>query len=194
MTGRLAEFVEAHGRALVLVVLSFALAGLILMFRIPIAIFPQTDFPRIVILVDNGIAPVDVQMLTVTRPIEEAIRLVPDITDVRSVTSRGGTVINVFFRWDTDIQNALNLVQGRISQILPTLPRGEQVLHQPADLRSVPDDRLQHDVAEAQPRRVVRPRLLSARAEAVPAARRRADEDRRRTAAGDARGGAIPRS
>ena len=122
MTSRLADFVEAHGRALLLIVLSFALAGLVLVFRLPIAIFPQTDFPRIIILVDNGIAPVDVQMLTVTRPIEQAIRIVPGITDVRSVTSRGSSEISVFFRWDVDILNALHLVQGRISQITPSLP------------------------------------------------------------------------
>ncbi len=122
MTSRLAHFVEAHGRALLLIVLSFALAGLILVFRLPISIFPQTDFPRIIILVDNGIAPVDVQMLTVTRPIEQAIRIVPGITDVRSVTSRGSSEISVFFRWDVDILNALHLVQGRISQITPSLP------------------------------------------------------------------------
>ncbi|PYV12864.1 MAG: hypothetical protein DMG07_16095, partial [Acidobacteria bacterium] len=89
VTGRLGAFIEAHGRALVLVVLSFALAGVLCIFKLPIAIFPQTDFPRIVVLVDNGIAPVDVQMLSVTRPIEEAIRLVPGITTVRSVTARG---------------------------------------------------------------------------------------------------------
>lgn len=124
MTGRLAEFVEAHGRALVIVVLSFALAGIVFAFRLPIAILPQTDFPRIVILVDNGIAPVDVQMVTVTRPIEEAIRIVPGITDVRSKTGRGATEINLFFRWDVDILNALHLVQGRIAQIMPSLPSG----------------------------------------------------------------------
>jgi multidrug efflux pump subunit AcrB len=122
MTTRLGDFVEAHGRALLLVILSFALAGLLFLFRLPIALFPQTDFPRIVILVDNGIAPVDVQMLTVTRPIEEAIRLVPGITNLRSVTGRGATEISVFFRWDVDILNALHLVQGRISQITPSLP------------------------------------------------------------------------
>lgn len=122
MTERLGAFVEGHGRALVLVVLGFALAGCIFLFQLPIAIFPQTDFPRIVILVDNGIAPVDFQMLTVTRPIEQAIRLVPGITDVRSVTARGSTEISAFFRWDVDILNALHLVQGQISQIMPTLP------------------------------------------------------------------------
>ena len=122
MTDSLASFVRAHGRALVLVLLSFALAGAVLMFTIPVSIFPQTDFPRIVILVDNGITPVNMQMLTVTRPIEEAVRLVPGITTVRSTTGRGSTEISVFFRWDVDIQNALHLVQGRISQITPTLP------------------------------------------------------------------------
>jgi CzcA family heavy metal efflux pump len=122
MTSRVAEFVEVHGRAMVLVVLSFALAGFIFIFKLPISIFPQTDFPRIVILADNGITPPDIQMLTVTRPIEEAIRLVPGITDMRSTTARGSTEISVFFRWDVDILNALHLVQGRISQITPMLP------------------------------------------------------------------------
>ncbi len=124
MTERLGAFVEDHGRALLLVVLSFALAGSVFVFRLPISLFPETDFPRIVILVDNGITPADIQSVTVTRPLEEAIRLVPGISTVRSVTSRGSTEINVFFRWDVDILNALHLVQGRISQITPSLPPG----------------------------------------------------------------------
>ncbi len=124
MTTGLGEFIEAHGRALVIVVLSFALAGIVFAFRLPISILPQTDFPRVVILVDNGIAPVDVQMVTVTRPIEEAIRIVPGITDVRSITARGSTEISVFFRWDVDILHGLHLVQGRIAQIMPSLPPG----------------------------------------------------------------------
>ena len=124
MTSPVADFVQTHSRGLVLVILSFALAGVLMIPGIPISIFPQTDFPRVVILVDNGIAPVNVQMLTVTRPLEEAIRLVPGITTMRSVTGRGSTEINVFFRWDVDILNALHLVQGRISQITPNLPQG----------------------------------------------------------------------
>src|SRR6266511_2345631 len=123
MTSRLADFADAHGRALILIFLSFALAGLVFSFRLPIALFPQTDFPRIIILVDNGIAPVDVQTLTVTRPVEEAIRSVPGITDVRSITGRGSSEISVMFRWDVDILHALHLVQGKIAQIMPTLPQ-----------------------------------------------------------------------
>jgi CzcA family heavy metal efflux pump len=124
VNSKVADFVEANGRAMVLIVLAFAMAGFVFIFTLPISIFPQTDFPRIVVLVDNGITPPDVQLVTVTRPIEEAIRLVPGITTVRSVTARGSTEINVFFRWDVDILNALHLVQGRISQITPSLPSG----------------------------------------------------------------------
>jgi CzcA family heavy metal efflux pump len=122
VTTRLADFVQAHARAITIIVLSFALAGIVFTFRLPISIFPQTDFPRIVILVDNGITPVDIQMLRVTRPLEETIRIVPGITTIRSTTARGSSEISVFFRWDVDIQNALHLVQGRISQITPSLP------------------------------------------------------------------------
>jgi CzcA family heavy metal efflux pump len=124
MTQSLARFVEAHGRAMLLVVLSFAIAGGVFLFRLPVAIFPQTDFPRVVVLVDNGIAPVDVQMLTVTRPIEEAVRIVPGISMLRSRTARGSTEISVFFNWNVDIHDAQHLVQGRIAQITPSLPPG----------------------------------------------------------------------
>lgn len=124
MSSRLAGFVHAQGRGLVLIVLSFALAGAFMIPTIPVSIFPETNFPRVVILVDNGITPVDLQMLTVTRPLEEAVRQVPGITTVRSVTGRGSTEINIFFRWDVDILNALHLVQGRIAQISTTLPAG----------------------------------------------------------------------
>ena len=122
MTAALARFVEAHGRALVLVFVAFAVAGIVMVPAIPVSIFPQTDFPRISVRVDNGIAPIDVQLLTVTRPLEETIRTVPGIVTVRSITARGGTDINVFFRWDVDVLDALHMVQGRISQIMPSMP------------------------------------------------------------------------
>ena len=122
MIPSLAKFVEGHARGLVLVCLAFALAGLAFVFQTPVSLFPQTNFPRIVILMDNGIQPVNVQMTTVTKPVEDAIRMVPGITNVRSKTTRGRSQIDVFFRWDVDILNALHLAQGRLAQILPELP------------------------------------------------------------------------
>ena len=121
-THSLARFVEAYGTALILVALAFSLAGLVFAFSLPVSLFPQTDFPRIVILVNNSVTPVDLQMVRVTRRLEEAARRIPGVTDIRSVTARGKTEISVFFRWDVDIVDALQLVQGEISQIAPTLP------------------------------------------------------------------------
>ena len=34
----------------------------------PSSVFPQTDFPRVVVLVNNGIMPADEMMATITRP------------------------------------------------------------------------------------------------------------------------------
>ena len=85
MIPSLAKFVEGHARGLVLVCLAFALAGLAFVFQTPVSLFPQTNFPRIVILMDNGIQPVNVQMTTVTKPVEDAIRMVPgDPVEVRT--------------------------------------------------------------------------------------------------------------
>ena len=189
MNSRLAHFVEAHGRAMVLIVLSFALAGFIFIFKLPISIFPQTDFPRIVILADNGITPPDIQMLTVTRPIEEAIRLVPGITNMRSVTARGSTEISVFFRWDVDILNALHLVQGRISQITPSLPASTRFYINRLTFSVFP----MIGFSITSPTRTavgpVGAGLLQPRAAALPSARRGGNAHRGRPAAGVPRAG-----
>lgn len=47
MTEHLARFVEAHSRAMAAVVLSFALAGILFLFQIPVAIFPKRTFPAL---------------------------------------------------------------------------------------------------------------------------------------------------
>ena len=65
------------------------LAGVYLAFQVPISVFPQTDFPRVVIAVDNGVMPVEQMQVTITKPIEDAVNAVPGLLKVRSITSRG---------------------------------------------------------------------------------------------------------
>ena len=67
------------------------------------AVFPTTNFPRIIIGVDNGVMPIEQMEVTITRPIEEAVRSVPGLEDVRSVTSRGSAEVNLFFNWNVDM-------------------------------------------------------------------------------------------
>ncbi len=97
-------------------------AGLYSVWQLPIAVFPQTDFPRIVIIVDNGEAPAAQTLAAVTRPIEEAMNGIPGIARIKSKTARGSSEINLYFDWRGNILQELQLVQARLSQLTSSLP------------------------------------------------------------------------
>jgi CzcA family heavy metal efflux pump len=86
------------------------------------SVFPQTNFPRVVILVDNGVMPADEMMATVTRPIEEAMKDIPGSVTIRSITGRGSAEISVFFNWQVNMIQSELYVNSRLSQIRSTLP------------------------------------------------------------------------
>ena len=118
----LASVVAYQSRAIVVIVVLLCAAGLYAAWQLPVAIFPQTDFPRIVIIVDNGEAPASQTLVSVTRPIEEAMNGIPGIARIKSKTARGSAEINLFFNWNGDINQELSLVQARMSQLLTSLP------------------------------------------------------------------------
>jgi len=119
---KLARVVSYQSRAIVVIVALLCAAGIYAAWQLPIAVFPQTDFPRIVIIVDNGEAPASQTLVTVTRPIEEAMNGIPGIARIKSKTARGSAEINLYFNWGGDINDELQLVQARMSQLLSTLP------------------------------------------------------------------------
>jgi CzcA family heavy metal efflux pump len=118
----LARLISQQSRAVLVFVLLICAAGLYGAFHLPTAIFPQTDFPRIVIVVDNGVVPAPQMLVSVTQPVEEAMNGIPGINRIRSTTARGSAEINLFFDWNTDILQALQLVQARLSQLTSSLP------------------------------------------------------------------------
>ena len=124
---RLARLVSNQSRAVLVMVALLCAAGLYAAWRLPIAIFPATDFPRIVIIVDNGVAPAPQTLVSVTRPIEEAMNGVPGIQRIKSKTSRGSSEISLFFNWNVDIIQSLQLVQARLSQLASSLPPTAQI-------------------------------------------------------------------
>src|SRR5580692_6082038 len=103
-----------------LIVLS--LAGMYLAQKVPISVFPDTNFPRVVIGVDNGVMPVEQMQVTITKPIEDAINSVPGLLTVRSTTSRGSAEISLFFDWNADMFRTLQLVDAALSKVEQTLP------------------------------------------------------------------------
>ncbi len=116
------HWIAQHSRPVIFLILTLGLLGAYLAFTIPVSVFPSTDFPRVLIGVDNGVMPIDQMTVTVTRPIEEAVNSVPGLLTVRSITSRGSAEIDLFFRWDVDMFQTLQYVNAAISRVQPELP------------------------------------------------------------------------
>src|SRR5271169_4502296 len=98
------------------------LAGIYAAFQVPISVFPETNFPRVVIGVDNGVMPVEQMQVTITKRIEDAVNSVPGLMTVRSTTSRGSAEISLFFDWNVDMFHTLQLVDAALSKVQQTLP------------------------------------------------------------------------
>src|SRR6202041_1731735 len=98
------------------------LAGIYMAFQVPISVFPETSFPRVVIGVDNGVMPVEQMQVTITKPIEDAINSVPGLVTVRSNTSRGSAEISLFFDWNVDMFHTLQLTDSALARAAQSLP------------------------------------------------------------------------
>ena len=111
-----------HGKPIIFVILTLVAVGIYLAATIPVAVFPSTDFPRIVVGADAGVYPIDQMLVTVTKPLEEAVNTVPGLDHLESITSRGTAEIDLFFTWNVDMYRTLELVNAAIARIQPTLP------------------------------------------------------------------------
>ena len=93
------HWLAQNSTTVIFLIIVIALVGGYQAFKIPIAVFPSTDFPRIVIGIDNGVMPIDQMMVTITRPVEQAVNSVQGLETVRSITSRGSAEVDLFFNW-----------------------------------------------------------------------------------------------
>jgi CzcA family heavy metal efflux pump len=120
-------WITRHSHSIIFLILTLALLGGYLAFTIPVSVFPSTNFPRILIAVDNGVMPIDQMMVTITRPIEDSVNSVPGLLEVRSITSRGSAEVDLFFRWDVDMFQTLQYVNAAISRVQPELPASAKI-------------------------------------------------------------------
>jgi multidrug efflux pump subunit AcrB len=114
-------------RPILFLIVSLALVGVYLAFLIPVSVFPNTDFPRIVIGVDNGVTPIDQMLVTITRPLEEAVNSVPGLQKVTSITSRGDAEVDLFFDWKSDMILTLQRVDAVVARLQAELPATAKV-------------------------------------------------------------------
>jgi CzcA family heavy metal efflux pump len=102
--------------------ISLALIGAYVALSIPVSVFPDTDFPRVIIGVDNGVMPIDQMLVNITRPLEEVVNSVPGLQKVTSVTSRGSAEIDLYFDWKSDMVLTLQRVDAVVARLQSELP------------------------------------------------------------------------
>jgi CzcA family heavy metal efflux pump len=119
-------FISYKNPLAVLLVLTI-MGGLFVYTRLQTSLFPEITFPKIKIIADAGLQPVDKMMVTVTIPLENAIKQVPDLEDIRSSTSRGSCEIAAFMNWDANIDLSQQRIESRITQIRNSLPADVQI-------------------------------------------------------------------
>ncbi len=117
-------WMQTHRRSILFFLLMLTVAGLFAAFRLPVALFPNVDFPRVVVTLDAGDRPAEQMEIQVTMLAEEAIRRVPGVRNVRSTTSRGSAEMSVNFDWGSDMPLAATEISQAVAQLLPQLPAG----------------------------------------------------------------------
>jgi len=111
-----------HSKSIIFLILTLAFVGVYLAFTIPVAVFPSTNFPRVIIGVDNGVMPIDQMMVTITHPLEEAVNSVEGLRTVQSITSRGSAEIDLYFDWNVDMFETLQRVNSAVAIVQSSLP------------------------------------------------------------------------
>ncbi len=127
-----------HSTSIVFLICILAAFGVYEALALPVAVFPTTNFPRIIIGVDNGVMPIEQMEVSITRPLEEAVRSVPGLEDVRSVTSRGSAEIDLFFNWTVDMLETLQLVDAAVARTQRSLPATADIQTHRLDFASFP--------------------------------------------------------
>src|SRR6266536_388903 len=116
-----------HARSIIVLMITLVILGIYLAFTIPVSVLPATNFPRILISLHNVVIPIDQMIVTVTRPIEEAVNSVPGMQQVRSITSRGSAEVDLFFEWNVDMFQTLQYVNSALSGVQRELPATAKV-------------------------------------------------------------------
>src|SRR5213595_3047567 len=121
------KFFITYKNPLTVIIALILTGGAFVYSRLHTSLFPEITFPKIKVIADAGLQPVNKMMLTVTIPLEQAIKRVPDLADIRSITSRGSCEISAFMNWDANIDISQQRIESRITEVKNDLPPGVQI-------------------------------------------------------------------
>ncbi len=121
------NFFVSHKSPVSILMAIILFAGLFALSRMQSSLFPEVTFPKIKVIAENGLQPVNKMMVTVTKPLENAIKRVPSLKNVRSITSRGSCEISAFMDWKADIDLSKQQIESSIDQVKNDLPPGTEI-------------------------------------------------------------------
>ncbi len=121
------NFFLSYKNPLTVVVVMIIAGGIFAYSRLQTSLFPEITFPKIKIIADAGLQPVNKMMITVTKPMENAIKQVPDLKAIRSITSRGSCEISAFMEWKANIDLSQQRIESKIAAIRNQLPAEVQI-------------------------------------------------------------------
>ncbi len=116
------NFFVKHKHGLSTIIFLIILGGFFTYSKMQTSLFPEITFPKIKIIADAGQQPIDKMMISVTKPLENAVKQVQDVKIVRSTTSRGSCEISAFINWKADIDLSKTRIEAKINQIKNSLP------------------------------------------------------------------------
>src|SRR6195952_4241494 len=112
---------------LTVVIAMIIMGGVFIYTKLQTSLFPEITFPKIKIIADAGLQPVDKMMVTVTKPLENAIKQIPDLSLIRSTTSRGSCEISAYMDWQANIDLSQQQIESKINQVRNLLPPDVQI-------------------------------------------------------------------
>ncbi|WP_276133710.1 efflux RND transporter permease subunit [Polluticoccus soli] len=121
------KFFITHKNPLTVIIAIIIMGGMFAYSKLQVSLFPEITFPKIKIIADAGLQPIDKMIITVTKPLENAVKQIPDLENLRSITSRGSCEISAFINWDADIDLAKQRIESKIAEIRNDLPPGTQI-------------------------------------------------------------------
>jgi CzcA family heavy metal efflux pump len=121
------RFFITYKNPLTVIIALIIMGGIFVYGKLQTSLFPEITFPKIKIIADAGLQPVNKMMVTVTQPLENAIKQVPDLADIRSITSRGSCEISAFMNWDANVDLSQQRIESKIAQVRNALPADLQI-------------------------------------------------------------------
>jgi CzcA family heavy metal efflux pump len=116
------NFFTVYRNPVSVLLLLIIVGGLFAYSKMQTALFPEITFPKIKLIADNGEQPVEKMMITVTKPLENALKEVYNVRMIRSTTSRGSCEISAFLNWNADVFQSQQLMEDKVNHIRNTLP------------------------------------------------------------------------